>query len=151
AAAGVAPDLAAGHSFGELTALAAAGVWGEDELLRAARARGRAMADDATVPGAMTAVSQPAAATRRLLADLAPDLVFANHNSPEQLVISGLVPVIERAEERLSRAGVRYARLPVAAAFHSPLVAGAARAFDAHLTATPFAAPRIPVVAGGTA
>src|SRR5205823_3064703 len=83
--------------------------------------------------------------------DLTPDLVFANHNSPEQLVVSGPVPVIERAEERLGRAGVRFTRLPVASAFHSPLVAGAVATLNAHLANVAFAAPRIPVIAGSTA
>jgi acyl transferase domain-containing protein/NADP-dependent 3-hydroxy acid dehydrogenase YdfG len=151
AAAGVTPELVAGHSFGELTALHAAGVWGDEDLLRAARARGEAMAAAATTPGAMTAVSQPVEATRRMLADLAPELVSANHNSPEQLVISGPVPVVERAEERLRQAGVRFARLPVASAFHSPLVAGAVATLQAHLANVGFAAPRIPVIAGSTA
>jgi malonyl CoA-acyl carrier protein transacylase/acyl carrier protein len=151
AVAGIVPHLVAGHSFGELVALHAAGVLTDEDLLRAARARGEAMAAAAKVLGAMTAVSHPAEAVRRLLGDGPTDVVFANHNSPEQVVLSGPVAVIEQAEKRLDEAGVRFIRLPVATAFHSPVVAEAVGAFGAFLREVPFAAARLPVIAGSTA
>ena len=93
---GVRPDLAGGHSYGELVALAAAGAFGPAELLDLSAARAEAMieavGDD---PGTMAAVSAPLAEVEALLPA---DVVVANHNAPEQVVISG--PTEGRGERR---------------------------------------------------
>jgi acyl transferase domain-containing protein/NADP-dependent 3-hydroxy acid dehydrogenase YdfG/acyl carrier protein len=164
AAAGVTPELAAGHSFGEVVALHAAGVLSAEGMLQVARARGRHMAAAAAgAAGAMTAVNRvpgeahPASPgtregpVRRLLEEIGGDLVIANHNSPQQIVLSGPLPAISAAEQRLAAAGITFARLPVATAFHSPMVAAAVAPFAASLEAVEWAAPRIPVIAGSTA
>ncbi len=150
-AVGIVPDLTAGHSFGEVVALHAAKAISEEDMLKTSRARGEAMAAAATIPGAMSAVVGPVEVSRKLLADLEPELVFANHNSPQQMVISGTVSVIEAAEARLEKAGVRFVRLPVASAFHTPIVAGARDAFGAFLNGISLSATQIPVIACSTA
>ena len=81
------PSCVAGHSFGELTALHAAGVVGAADLLRIAQRRGRLMAE--AEPGAMTAASCPLDNLEVLLQRWGTEVVIANRNSPNQGVISG--------------------------------------------------------------
>ncbi|MGW4519505.1 SDR family NAD(P)-dependent oxidoreductase [Amycolatopsis sp. NPDC004378] len=127
---GVRPDFLAGHSYGELVALSVAGAFDTETLLRLSHARAKAIADVAR-PGTMAAVKAP----RDLLTPtlIGPDVVVANHNAPEQVVLSGPVAAIERAIRRLRETGVTAQRIPVACAFHSPLVAGAGAVFAAEL------------------
>lgn len=144
---GLAPAMAAGHSYGELTALHAAGVLGREDFLRLSAARGRLMAGaDA---GAMAAVSLAADEVADHLAG--GELVIANRNAPRQTVVSGPEAAIEELVERLSQAGVRIRRLPVSGAFHSPLMAGLEAPWVEELAARPLAAPAIPVYGNATA
>ena len=139
-ACGLTPDLVAGHSFGELTALHAAGSMDAGTLFRAARARGEAMAAAAQdVSGAMLAVTSGAAEVKPLLE---PDVVLANLNAPDQTVIGGPTASVRITQKRLENAGHRCVRLPVATAFHSPLVAGASTRFASWLGRVELAAPR---------
>lgn len=142
----------AGHSFGELTALQAAGAFDEATLLTLARQRGCHMASAAqrSSPGAMTAVSAGADRLRSLLG-MGAKVTCANLNSPRQTVLSGAVHDIEAAESRLASAGIEYRRLPVSAAFHSPLVAACADDFAADLARADICRPRTPVIAGQSA
>ncbi|MDT0307963.1 SDR family oxidoreductase [Streptomyces sp. DSM 44917] len=153
--AGVRPDMAAGHSYGELVALCAAGVFTpETALALSARRAESILGSLGEDPGAMAAVPASAGEAERLLAEagLAGRVVVANHNAPQQSVISGSSADIEEAVERLREAGVRSKRLPVACAFHSPLVAGAGSLFAAELAAAPAPrAPEFPVWANRTA
>ena len=144
-ACGVRPDAAFGHSFGELTALHAAGALDLAGLLRAARARGEAMRDAAKVPGAMSAVTGSIEQVAPILA-AHPDVVLANHNAPQQVVLAGPTAAVERAEADLRAAGLPLQRLAVATAFHSPVVAPARDAFAAALAEFPLAPPRVPVL-----
>src|SRR5262249_8405714 len=120
---GLAPAFVAGHSFGELTALCAAGAFDAATLLRAARHRGERMRDAALAsPGGMLAVPRPPAAVRaRLGSD---GLVVANENAPAETVVSGTLAALEAFAAALAREGIESRRLPVSAAFHSPSVAG---------------------------
>ncbi len=127
-AVGVKPDAVGGHSFGEISALFAAGALRFEDLLRVARRRGELMAEAALgTPGAMTAVSGAAAEIETVVAGI--DVVVANHNSPKQAVLSGLLAAIEAAEAKLAEAGRAFRRLPVASAFHSPVVAASSAPF----------------------
>ncbi|HEX7308001.1 SDR family NAD(P)-dependent oxidoreductase [Lentzea sp.] len=140
---GVRPDLAGGHSYGELVALSAAGVFGPAELLELSAARAEAMLDAVgDDPGTMAAVSAPLDVVEALLPA---DVVVANHNAPEQVVISGPSAAVPRAVEVLRAAGLSVKDIPVAAAFHSPLMAGARDRFAARLAAVPFGEPAFPV------
>ncbi|HTK78539.1 MAG TPA: beta-ketoacyl synthase N-terminal-like domain-containing protein, partial [Gemmataceae bacterium] len=130
---GVLPDVTAGHSYGELTALCTAGCFDAPSLFELSQLRGRLMAEHRDDAGAMLAVQAPLEAVEGLLADDQLDLVIANRNSPGQAVLSGRTTEIERAARALGARQVRHVRLPVAAAFHSPLVAAAAGPFRAAL------------------
>ncbi|OKI46063.1 type I polyketide synthase [Micromonospora sp. CB01531] len=141
---GVRPDVLAGHSFGELVALHAAGAFDAEALVRLARRRGAAMRDAASVRGAMLAVSAPRAVIEALLDGLA-DVWIANHNAPDQVVVSGAADGITAVEGRLSAAGITGRRLQTATAFHSPLVEPASASLAEYLRSMPVGSPRIPV------
>jgi acyl transferase domain-containing protein len=123
---GVRGDLFAGHSYGELTALCAAGRLGAEDFFALSVLRGRLMAAaEGGDAGAMLAVLAPLDDITRVLAEEGLDLVLANRNAPAQTVLSGPTPVIDKAEAAFAARRLMTRRLAVAAAFHSPLVAGA--------------------------
>lgn len=153
---GVRPAAVAGHSFGELVALHAAGVFDATTLVQLARARGQAMEACATGGdgslGSMMAVAADAATVRAVLAEHGDaSLVLANDNHPKQAVLSGPVDSLKRIEARLKARGLSFQPLKVAAAFHSPLVAPAATAFGMAVRARRFASPTLPVISNATA
>ncbi|MGW1494364.1 SDR family NAD(P)-dependent oxidoreductase [Streptomyces sp. NPDC002402] len=120
-----------GHSFGELTALWAAGALDDDAFFALARARGKAMAPPPETgfdAGAMAAVSAPEERVAELLADRA-GLVVCNRNAADQIVIGGGTEEVERLVAAAKAAGLRASRLPVSAAFHTPFVGHAVDAF----------------------
>ncbi|MFB9682607.1 SDR family NAD(P)-dependent oxidoreductase [Amycolatopsis plumensis] len=145
---GVHPDFLGGHSYGELVALSVAGAFDTETLLRLSRARARAIAEVAQ-PGTMAAVKANRDALSATL--IGPDVVVANHNAPEQVVLSGPVPAVERAVRRLGETGISAQRIPVACAFHSPLVAAAGEVFARALDEEAIEPPRKPVWANRTA
>jgi acyl transferase domain-containing protein/acyl carrier protein/NADP-dependent 3-hydroxy acid dehydrogenase YdfG len=149
---GVRPNCVAGHSFGELAALHAAGALSLEDLLRAARRRGELMAQaTASVPGAMTAVSHPREEVERLLEAWGSDVAIANHNAPRQVVLAGTTSSVEDVERRLADEGVTARRLPVATAFHSPLVSASSEPFLAYLRDLPMVAPEVTVYSNAEA
>ncbi|MBM4283578.1 MAG: acyltransferase domain-containing protein, partial [Deltaproteobacteria bacterium] len=148
---GVTPSMTAGHSFGELVALHAAGSFDETTLLRLARRRGELMKTASSMPGAMAAVLGDASKIPALLAPFAGRVVVANENSPEQTVISGEAAAVDEAAKALEAAGLKVKRLAVSTAFHSPLVAAACAPLRAFLDDVAVAAPRFPVFANTTA
>jgi acyl transferase domain-containing protein/NAD(P)-dependent dehydrogenase (short-subunit alcohol dehydrogenase family) len=148
---GTEADAVAGHSFGELTALCAAGRLEESDFHELSRLRGRLMAEGSGDKGGMLAVSAPLGAVEELLSAEGLDLVIANRNAPNQAVLSGAKSELERAEALLSSRNIVCKRLPVAAAFHSPLVADAAAPFLGALEKIPLNTGSIPVYANTTA
>ncbi|MEM7155125.1 MAG: SDR family NAD(P)-dependent oxidoreductase [Myxococcota bacterium] len=146
---GIEAQAVAGHSFGEITALHAAGALDADALVAVARRRGELMAD-AKEPGAMVAVSAPVDDVRPIL-QAHPDVVLANHNAPRQAVLSGPVDAIERAEAAIKAAGLRATQLPVSSAFHSPVVAGCVAPFGEFLAGIEFERPGLPVYSAESA
>ncbi len=133
---GLKADAFAGHSYGELVALAAAGRLSERDLFTLSRVRGQLMAGQRTGdPGAMLAVFAAPPDIEAAIEREKLNVVVANRNAPKQTVLSGPTPHIERAARLLSDAGLKATRLPVAAAFHSALVADAAPPFRAALDA----------------
>ncbi|MCX4437448.1 type I polyketide synthase [Streptomyces mirabilis] len=153
--AGVRPAMAAGHSYGELAALAAAGALTPDALLRTSRERAAAIlrATGEGDPGTMAAVAagEPEVAAALTAAGLAGSVVTANRNSPRQTVISGPTEDILTAVERLRAQGLGAKRIPVACAFHSPLVAAAGETFAEVIAEVPFAPTDFPVWSNRTA
>ncbi len=93
----------AGHSFGEITALHAAGTLSEADMIRVARQRGMLMAEAAQTPGSMTAVTGSIDAVRDIVERSGADVVIANHNSPRQVVLSGPTDAIEHDRGRAAR------------------------------------------------
>ena len=149
---GIEPDCVGGHSYGEVTALCAAGVMDAQTMLQVARKRGELMAEAAaTTSGAMTAVVAPVEEVRPIAEAVSPELVIANHNSPRQVVLSGPTEAIERAEQRLRDEGLSFKRLAVATAFHSGLVSASSQPFAALLETLALRSPQIPVYANTTA
>ena len=142
-------DLMAGHSLGEITALVAADAIDAADGLRLVAARGRLMQD--SQGGGMLAV--------RVREDRAPveevaattGLTIANDNAPDQLVLSGALAALDEAEELLRERKVRAKRLPVAGAFHSPLMEPAVAPFRELVEQVEFREPRVPVLSCVTA
>lgn len=150
------PDFAAGHSLGEYTAFAAAGVASFDDMFRLVIKRARAM-DKAceTNPGAMSAVI---GLDSKVIEDVVSELskkgviVVANYNSLSQVVISGEVNLVEEAEVILKEKGAkRVVRLPVSGAFHSPLMKEASAELFEAIDSVSWRDPEFPVVANATA
>jgi acyl transferase domain-containing protein/NAD(P)H-dependent flavin oxidoreductase YrpB (nitropropane dioxygenase family)/acyl carrier protein len=148
---GVQPEMVAGHSYGELPALCAAGVIEEDTLYRLSETRGRAIGE-VSGPGAgvMVAVSAGPEQIGGLLSGLA-GVWLANLNAPAQTVISGTREGVGAATARLQEAGYDCSQLPVACAFHSPLVAPAADRLSEALAGTEISQPSLAVYANATA
>jgi [acyl-carrier-protein] S-malonyltransferase len=147
-------DVMAGHSLGEITALVAAGALTAEDGLRLVAARGRLMQEAAeeTGDGGMTAV-RARADTRDEIAEVAAEanVAIANDNAPDQLVLSGAVSALDSAEELLKERGIRGKRLPVAGAFHSPLMEPAVEPFREAVAAVAIEEPRVPVYSCVTA
>ncbi len=145
-------DVLAGHSLGEWTALHLAGVVGFEQTLQILKARGEAMqAACEAQPGAMLAVMGVDGAELEQIAAEA-ECYVANFNSLAQTVLSGTAESINKAEELAKAAGAKRAiQIPVAGAFHSPLMQTAADQFEAFLEGIELAAPQIPVLSNVTA
>ncbi|WP_034485609.1 type I polyketide synthase [Actinomadura oligospora] len=151
---GVRPDMAGGHSYGELVALCTAGAFGEDDLIALSERRADAiLAAAGEDPGTMAAVTATAADVRAVLKDLGlgDEVVVANDNAPAQAVISGPTPSVEGAVAALEERGMRARGVPVACAFHSPLVAPASGTLAAALAGLDVRPPARPVWSNGTA
>jgi [acyl-carrier-protein] S-malonyltransferase len=145
-------DLLAGHSLGEWTALYVSGVVGFEETIKILKARGEAMqAACEENPGAMLAVMGIDGDELVKIAAEAGCFV-ANFNSLAQTVLSGTAGSIDQAETLVKDAGAKRAiRLPVAGAFHSPLMQPAADTMAAFLDGIDFAAEKVPVLSNVTA
>ena len=148
---GVTPELVAGHSLGEYSALVAAGALAFADAVRLARHRGQYMQE--VVPageGAMAAILGLSPADVAEICKKAADgevVSPANLNSPEQIVISGHAAAVKRAVEIASQSGAKRAvMLPVSAPFHCALMAPAQKRFELDLRATKFNALRFPVI-----
>jgi [acyl-carrier-protein] S-malonyltransferase len=141
----------AGHSLGEVGALAAAGAIDDADGVRIVVARGRAMAEAAgrAEPGAMLAVGSDRDGAAALAAEH--QLILANENSPQQFVLSGPLPAIEAAEAAAKGAGIRAKQLAVAGAFHTDAMASGVAPFRAALEQIDFRRPEAPVVCSTTA
>jgi acyl transferase domain-containing protein/NAD(P)H-dependent flavin oxidoreductase YrpB (nitropropane dioxygenase family) len=150
---GLRPDALAGHSLGELAALAVAGVLAPEDAFRLVDQRARAMdtvAASEADPGAMLAVGLPLDQAERRLVRY-PALVITNDNSPRQLVVGGPIPAIAALQAELDSEGCWNRRLRVSMAFHSPIMQPTRAKLEPHLAAMEVRAPRIPVMANTTA
>jgi [acyl-carrier-protein] S-malonyltransferase len=144
-------DYLAGHSLGEIGALAAAGAIEDGDGLRIVVARGQLMDEAArhAEPGGMVAVGSDREGAESLAAEH--DLIVANQNSPEQFVLSGPLRGIDAALASAKSAGVRAKRLAVAGAFHTLAMEPCVEPFRDALDEIDFRAPDAPVVSSVTA
>jgi acyl transferase domain-containing protein/NADP-dependent 3-hydroxy acid dehydrogenase YdfG len=150
-AAGLRPLAAIGHSFGEISALWAAGVLSDADYARLVVARGQALSPPPGHDGGtLLAVRAPADQVAALLARL-PGLCIANINGPEQTVIGGPLAAVEAAGPVLDQASLAYVPLSVAAAFHTPCIDYARAPWQAALAGLRPALPVFPVFANATA
>lgn len=142
------PDMVAGHSLGEFSALVAAGAMNFDDGLRLVSARALAMQQACEKePSTMAAVlGLDDATVERICAETEGTVVPANYNCPGQLVISGSVEAVQQACARLKEAGAKRALvLPVGGAFHSPLMEPARLELAEAIERTEFRQPVCPV------
>ena len=144
-------DAFAGHSFGELVALAAAGVYDESTLHKLACKRGALMASGDGDRGTMIAVSAPITETDEIIKSSGLDVVVANRNAPKQGIVSGSTAAIEKAEAIFKENRIACKRLPVAAAFHSSCVADSEVPFLEYLEKQNFTKAKQTVYANKTA
>ena len=148
---GLQADMVAGHSYGEYTALHAAGVLSQADLLRLSEIRGRIMATACQeMPGAMAVVQETREDLLTHLKGFA-GVVIANHNTPLQSVISGSRAAVEAVVSYLNKIEIKARLLPVAGAFHTCLVAKAQIPLAEAIAETDIQPPKIPVYANSTA
>lgn len=148
------PDMVAGHSLGEFSALVANGTLNFEDALRLVSARAMAMQKACeVVPSTMAAIlSLEDDVVEKICAEIDGVVVPANYNCPGQLVISGTVDAITIACEKLTEAGARRALvLPVGGAFHSPLMEPAREELKEAIMNTAFNQPACPVYQNVTA
>ena len=149
-----APAMAAGHSLGEFSALAAAGAMDFEDALRLVAVRASAMQKCCEqVPGTMAAVIKlPTETVEEICASCAGLVIPANYNSEGQIVISGEAGAVAEACAKMKEAGAKRALpLAVSGAFHSPLMEPARVELAAAIEATPFKTPVCPVYQNVTA
>lgn len=142
------PDMVAGHSLGELSALVANGTLKFEDGLNLVYKRALAMQKACEAePSTMAAIlGLEDEVVEKVCASIEGVVVAANYNCPGQLVISGAVPAVEEACAKLTEAGAKRALvLPVGGAFHSPLMEPAREELAAAIEATEFRTPSCPV------
>lgn len=143
------PDMVAGHSLGEFSALVACGALSFEDALSLVSKRAMAMQKACEVrPSTMAAViALPDEKVEEICASITDDIVVpANYNCPGQIVISGTIEAIEQACVKMKEAGAKRAiRLSVGGAFHSPLMQPASDELCQAILSTQFAQPRCPI------
>lgn len=147
---GVAPAAVLGFSLGQISALAVSGMLSNEETFKLVRERSALMAQAAEeYPGAMSALLKADEESVRALCDECAQgqvLVPANFNCPGQIVISGEIAAIARAEEAWALQGKHFSRLATSGAFHSPLMTQAANKLAEYLEDVEFKEPRVPLI-----
>lgn len=150
---GLKPDMAAGHSYGELVALCASGRISPADLHKMSNRRGQLMAAGDKDRGTMVAVVAPLDDLRQWVKESGIDVVLANQNSHQQGVLAGTKEAVDAAQAACQQKGWRTTRLNVSAAFHSALVEDARAPFATFLQDISFdaQAASFPVFANVTA
>lgn len=148
------PDMVAGHSLGEFSALVANGTLSFADGLKLVMERANAMqAACEAVPGTMAAIlALDDTKVEEICKNISGTVVAANYNCPGQLVISGEIDAVKAACEAMTAAGAKRALLlPVGGAFHSPLMEPARERLAAAIEATTFSTPSCPIYQNATA
>ena len=148
---GIRPDILAGHSLGELTALCAAGCFPEETFYRLGEVRGRLVQEaQGSRPGSMAAVLASPEEVRDVVKDHA-GCWIVNFNSPRQTVVSGTTPALKSLIVDLESRGLTARLLSVSCAFHSPLIAPAGDRLAAYMKRLPIRPPERTVFSNTTA
>ncbi len=145
---GLAPDMLAGHSYGEFVALHAGGAIDFDALMALSAARGRFIVDAARAEGAELGTMAAVQALRKDVDEAIADIdgvIIANHNAPMQSIVSGSRDAVKAAVAKLAAAGIDATEIPVAAAFHSSMVKPAQKLLSQMIEATPWKSTATPV------
>ena len=148
------PDMVAGHSLGEFSALTASGALDFEDGLRLVSIRAHAMQKACEAnPGTMAAIlALPADKVEAICDEVEGVVVPANYNCEGQIVISGSVEAVTEASEKMKAAGAKRALiLPVGGAFHSPLMQSAADELAAGIESVKFSQPICPIYQNVTA
>jgi len=148
------PDMVAGHSLGEFSALVASGAMDFKDGLNLVYKRAMAMQKACEAePSTMAAIlGLEDEIVERICSEIEGVVVPANYNCPGQLVISGSIPAVEQACEKLKEAGAKRALiLPVGGAFHSPLMEPAKKELEDAIRSTSFKQPICPIYQNVTA
>lgn len=155
---GVKPDMVAGHSLGEFSALVACGAVSFEDALKIVRRRGQLMQEAGNSnPGTMAAVigmedDDVERVCEKATEDTGKEVIAANFNSPGQVVISGYIDAVEKAIEIAKEEGVRLAKtLPVSGAFHSSLMKPAYDGLKKQLEELEIKEPICPIYSNYTA
>ncbi len=143
---GLAPDVVAGHSFGEYPALVAAGAWSITDAIRCTWHRAAAISGASGLEGCMAATDASPALIEESIALLGAAVSLANYNAPEQTVISGRRKDVESVMACLKQAGHAVAKLQVPYPFHSPLMRPSADCLAEMLPEIPLRASEVPVI-----
>lgn len=148
---GIQPAMVGGHSYGEYVALHSAGCLSQEELFQLSGIRGRLMAEAChQSEGAMAAIQAPREKVESYLQDY-PEIVLANHNAPLQCVISGPKTQVQTLVNKLSNEEITVRLLPVAGAFHSPLMGVIKADLQQAIEKSAVGVPRWPVYSNSTA
>ncbi len=152
---GLTPDLVAGHSLGEYSALYAAGVVGLTDLFRLVAERGRLMQREAEKnPGGMiAAIGLDIDAIKDLLEEVTGEgvVAVANHNTYEQIVVTGEKGALAKLSAKVSAAGGKAIPLKVSGPWHSPLLENAVKDYKEFMEEITFHNPSVPVLFNVTA
>jgi [acyl-carrier-protein] S-malonyltransferase len=156
---GILPQGCGGFSLGEYAALCEAGVVRLEDVFPIVKIRGalmekaaRSLDSQTGAPGMAAVLGISSEKVAAILEGLAGSSVYlSNHNSPNQVVVSGTAAGLDKAEEALRAAGARrFVRLSVSGPFHSPLMADARKEFDEALAPFEFSNPSLPVYSNVT-
>ncbi len=142
---GVRPDMLAGHSYGEYVALCGSGAMDEETLLALSEARGRCIIEAAKDDLGTMAATRADAKTIAPIVEPVESVWIANLNAPRQTIISGTNRGVAEAVKRLEANGISARPIPVACAFHSPLVAPAQQRLANELSRITFITPTVQV------
>ncbi|MBN1307848.1 MAG: ACP S-malonyltransferase [Chitinispirillaceae bacterium] len=152
---GIRPDVVLGHSLGEITSLAAAGIVAPEVCLQIAIKRGELMDSVArNCKGGMLAILfVPLATVQRLIAEIGEGrIVLANDNAPEQVVVSGESLFLDRIAAHIAREKLgKCRRVEVVGPWHSPFMDASRAVFETWVASIPFSVPNVPVVFNATA
>ncbi|MGD9212162.1 MAG: ACP S-malonyltransferase [Desulfobacteraceae bacterium] len=147
------PFMCAGHSLGEYSALCAAGAISVEDALKLVFKRGQLMHREAeSHKGAMQAIiGLPIEVVSQIVSEIDGVVSVANHNSAQQIVITGAPDVVKKAGQSAKKKGGKVIPLKVSGAWHSDLIKGAEKEFQTFLDTISFFPPKLPIIHNVTA